>query len=427
MNCDNQEQTVVVTGMGIISAVGIGVSAFLDALYQGKSNFIRSSDYPMLSFPVIGAFLPNFIFSQDLKKFPFFSQQLEKIGRHAPRSIQMAIIAMLEAWQQAKLNQIAIADSEKIGLIVAGENTTGHYQYHSYATFRKDPNQLSPYYALHFMDTDHVGVLSEIFGILGEGFTVGGASATGNVALVRAYQMLRNNWQNVCVVLGALADLSPMELQAFHNLGALGGAGFEEEPNKACRPFDKGHEGFIYGQAIGCLILETEFFAKKRNAAILGYLLGGSSSLDGNRLTQPNLNGEIRSMNHAMHVSGVTEGDIDYINAHGSSTPQGDQIEIKAIESIFGQGQKLKINSTKSIIGHCLWSAGIVEAIATLVQMQEGFVHPNLNLDNPITFKNQLVGKERLSFQINTALSNSFGFGGINSTIILSRNPKMKR
>jgi malonyl-ACP decarboxylase len=430
MEHNKPKQTVTITGMGIISSVGQGVPVFRDALFQGYNHFTRSLNYPMLSFPVLGAFISDFNFSLALKTFSNLSdhrrQQLEKISRQVPKQIQLAIIAALETWQQAGLDQTPIGDASRVGLVVAGENTTGHYEYDLYATFQQQPDYLSPSYALHFMDTDHIGVLSEVFGILGEGFTVGGASATGNVALIRGYQLLRDNWQDACLVIGALADLSPMELQGFHNIGALGGHHFTEEPNKACRPFDKAHEGFIYGQAVGCLLLETVASAIKRKAPILGYFLGGALLLDGNRLSNSARQGEIRVMQQAIKVADITIEEIDYINTHGTSAPQGDQTEIEAIESLFAKNPNVIINSTKSIIGHCLWSAGIVEAIATLIQMQEGFVHPTLNLDNPISDKSRFIRKKSQLFQMNTALSNSFGFGGINTAIVLSRAPTQK-
>ena len=138
------------------------------------------------------------------------------------------------------------------------------------------------------------------FGILGEGFSVGGASATGNVALLRAYQLIRDGWQDACLVVGVVADLSPMELQGFYNLGALGGHHFADTPNKACRPFDKAHEGFIPGQAAACILLETVHSAKSRGVPILGYILGGALLLDGNRLSNPQVEGEFRAMQQAI-------------------------------------------------------------------------------------------------------------------------------
>lgn len=423
MKVKKKQHPVAITGLGIVSSLGVGVNTFRDALRDGKTNFTRSLAYPILSFPVIGAFIPEVEFKRVLPTFRGFTQEhqqkIQKIARSTPRYLQLGLLASLEAWQHASLPQFP-ADPTRIGIVAAAQNTSTHYQYDLYNEFQKNPDFLSPGYALHFMDTDYVGVISEVLGIRGEGFTVGGASATGNVALLRGYRLIRDEWQDICVVVSALADLSPMDLQGFHNLGALGGHRFADEPNKACRPFDAAHEGFIYGQGTACIILESALSAQKRKVPILGYLLGGSLSLDANHLSNPSFEGEIRVMQEAMQSAGVAIEDINYINTHGTSAPLGDQVELDAIEKLLGDRTKeVMINSTKGITGHCLWSAGLVEAIATLIQMQEGFVHPNMNLEHPISLRAQLVKNESKSFQINIALSNGFGFGGINTSLIL--------
>ncbi len=405
----SKRQPVAITGMGIVCSAGEGIANFRDALFHGKSNFTRLS-YPLLSFPVLAAAIQNFS----------FSQTQHKIYQKLPQHLQVALIAALETWQQANITQGQL-DPARIGIVAAAQNTTSHYQYNLHATFQKQPEYLSPSYALHFMDTDYIGVISEALQILGEGFTVGGASASGNVALLRAAQLIWDHSQDACLVVGALADLSPMELQSFYNLGVLGGQRFFAEPNKACRPFDQAHDGFIHGQAAACLMLESLDSAVKRQARIHGYMLGGSLLLDGNRLSNPSREGEIRAMQKAMQSANITVNDIDYINTHGTSAPLGDQTEIEAIESLFStRSENLILNSTKSITGHCLWSAGVVEAIATLIQMQEGFVHPTLNLENSITEKSYIVREKSQAHKIQTALSNSFGFGGINTTVVLA-------
>jgi malonyl-ACP decarboxylase len=156
------------------------------------------------------------------------------------------------------------------------------------------------------MDTDHIGTISEIFNIAGEGFTVGGASASGNIGIIKGFQMIQLGIVDACIVVGALADLTNMELQGFYNIGAMGGKTFHDKPEKACRPFDRDHEGFIYGQASGCLILESFESAQKRNIPLLAEMLGGSIILDSNRLSDPNENGEIKAMESALKQAGIT-------------------------------------------------------------------------------------------------------------------------
>lgn len=425
----SKNKAVAITGMGIISSLGEGVKSFRDALFQGQSFFSRLS-YPSLSFPVIAAGITDFSFSHALKNIADLTEertrQLEKLARQATKPIQLAMIAALEAWQHAHLFQRPPENQADIGIVVAAQNSTGRYQYDLHDSFIQNPDYLSPSYALHFMDSDYVGIISEMLKILGEGFTVGASSASGNVALLRMYQLIRDDWQKIGVVIGAAADLSPMELQAFHNIGALGGHHYADKPNQACRPFDEAHEGFIFGQASACIILESIESAHRRQSPILGYMLGGSLCLDANHLSNPQQIGEERVMRQALKRADVKIEDINYINTHGTSAPVGDQTEIDAIENLLGKhSSSVMINSTKSITGHCLWAAGVVEALATIIQLRDGFVHPTLNLEHPITSKSQLVAGQSKPWKIQTALSNGFGFGGINTSLVFSKESEV--
>ena len=233
-------------------------------------------------------------------------------------------------------------------------------------------------------------------------------------------QLLQLGIIDACVIIGAQADLSPLELQGYRNIGAYGGKRFSSEPEKACRPFDKDHEGFIYGQASGCLILETRESAERRGVEALAKIAGGSICLAGNRLSNPSEEAEVRTMREAVARSGIRAEDIEYINTHGTSSPLGDDVEISAITKVFTKHlSEVWINSTKGLTGHCLHSAGIIEAIATIIQMQDGFLHASVNLDNQIDDRCKFCGPKKIDFNVNCALSNSFGFGGINTSIVI--------
>lgn len=407
------KKTVSITGMGVFTAHGAGCSTFASSLFEGISRF-KTVNIAPLPFPVVCSPIENFSFSDSLQVNEEQRKRFEKICRGAPRPLQLAVIAALEAYNQANLFQ---NNPARLGIIVAGQNTSCNYSYSLQESFHKDPEFLSPSYALNFMDTNYVGVLSELFGIHGEGFTIGGSLATGTIGLIKAMQLIQDDRLDACLVVGVMADLSPLELQGFRNIGALGGMSFEKEPHKACRPFDKAHEGFIYGQGTGAIILESAESAAKRGALPIGTILGGSIALDGNRLSNPSLAGEIAIMQAALKDANIES--VDYINTHGTSAPLGDETELEAISQILGT-RKVPVNSTKSITGHCLWSAGIVEAIATIIQIQGNFVHPTLNLENPISDKVFLPTK-RINHKIETALSNSFGFGGFNASIVIER------
>lgn len=421
----NQMPRVAITGAGILSAHGQGIPGFTQALLAGKSKFIRSERFPELSFPVIVAALNDFTFEKALQNYGDLSDELltvaHKSGRRAPLTIQASLIAALEAWQQAKLQQRKL-ESTRIGLVVAGNNTTQNYQYALQPIFRQNPSYLSPTYALHFMDTDQVGILSEVFGIQGEGFTVGGATASGNMGIIHGQRLIQQRLVDVCLVVGTLADLSPLELQGFYNIGALGGDNFQDQPNKACRPFDRDHGGFIWGQASGCLVIESLEKVQESGVPYWAEIAGSAIVLDGYRGTKTNSQGESRAMQNALSEANMNSNQIHYLNAHGSSSALGDEVEVQAIRAVFEKSiHHLWLNSTKSVLGHCLWSAGVVEAIATLLQMRDNFVHANLNLENPIDPQCRFVGQQSEVAVIQNAMSNSFGFGGINTSIIFTR------
>ncbi|MBI4652468.1 beta-ketoacyl-ACP synthase [Candidatus Desantisbacteria bacterium] len=423
---DHMQRRVVITGMGIISPIGHNVNDYGQSLKIGQNGieYLENLSKPAISVK-IGAKISNFSFESIIQQYTLLGEEILQKAKHCtwrlPYAIQCSVLSALEAWIDARLNKVTISP-DRFGIIIAGSNLTMNFQYDLYQKFFQSFEYITPSYALHYMDTDHVGILSEVFDIRGEGFTVGGASASGNVGILKGYQLIQLGVVDACMVVGSIADLSPMELQGFYNIGAMGGKRFHDQPEKACRPFDKDHEGFIYGQASGCLILESLESAKKRDIHILAEILGASLILDGNRLSNPNEDGEVRAMEFALNQAKVKAEDVDYINAHGSSSQLGDETEIRAIRRVFKKNlSRVWINSTKGLIGHCLYSAGVVEAIAVIIQIRDRFVHPNINLDNPIDDECRFNRAISTQADINIAMSNSFGFGGINTSILLKR------
>jgi malonyl-ACP decarboxylase len=417
---------VGITGMGIISSIGDDVTSFCKSLKNGKSGINKTSNgkEPKVSVDIAGE-IQNFSFLESLNRLQNVPNEKIKIakrlGQRAPFVVQTSIISALEAWHNAQLFSNKLP-SNQIGLIVAGQNTTQNYQYDLISKFKENPEYLSPRYALEFLETNQVGVLSELFEIKGEGFAVGGASATGNVGIINGYRLVRSGLVDVCLVVGVVADLSPMDIQGFINIGAMGGKKFICQPQEACRPFDSQHEGFIYGQASACIVLESESSAMKRGVQFQAEMKSGSLNLDGNSSSDPNVDGETQAMLAALSLAGLPATDIDYVNTHGSSSSLGDKTEAEAIRKVFGNHTaKLWLNATKGLTGHCLYSAGVVEAIATVVQMKGEFLHPNKNLENPIRNDLKFCGADAVNHKIDIAMSNSFGFGGINTSIILQR------
>ena len=419
----------VVTGVGILSSISNNTKDFLNSLLTGKCG-ISYLDYikdAILSID-IGAEIKDINFPELINRNTDIDDDVRKtalrIAQKAPFPLKTTLISALEAWCNSGIDSCDYNPYD-IGLIVAGQNISQNHQYEIHQKYWKKPTFIFPTYAMNFMDTDIVANVSDLLGIRGEGFSVGGASASGNVAIIKAMQLIQLEQVKACLVIGPLTYLSPLELQAFYNIGAIVGKNIFDNPAEACRPFDERHSGFVYGQASACMMLESYEFASRRNAKILSEIAGCGFVLDSNRFSNPNVEGEAFAMEKALSTAGINRKDIDYINSHGSSSPLGDKTEIEAIKNVFKDSiGKVLINSTKALTGHCLFSAGIVEAISTILQLNQSFIHPNINLDNPIDKECNFAGKKSNNENIYWAMSNSFGFGGINSSIIFKKGDK---
>lgn len=420
---------ISVTGMGVVCSIGSSVEDMSAALRAGKSGIARrgAGDQPRPH--DIEATVADFSLAAQLARLTPLDSALRDRARRcahrAPLPLQAAVIAALQAWSQAGCER-APMDPETVGIVVANDEGMQRYHHEAFLKYQERPEYLWPRYALHGLATDPVGTISELLDIHGEGFAVAGASASGNLAIIKAAQMIELGLVQACVVIGALTDLSPAAWQAFHTIGALGGRRLRDQPAQTCRPFDQDHEGFIPGQGAGCLILESEASLQQRGqTGAAAVYLGGAMRLDGNRLANPSEDGEAGVMRQCLVRAGLTPDQVDYINAHGTSSPLGDHTEARAIQRVFGaEAARIWINSTKGLIGHCLFSAGVLEAIASIVQMQQGFVHPNANLCKPIMDGLRFCGPVAQPAEIRVALSNSFGFGGIDSAIALGRETR---
>lgn len=416
----------VVTGMGIITSIGRDVEEFAVSLRKGTIGICDYIENEKKSFRCPIAKVKDFDLKEQAKRYENCNQddlirRILKTMRRYPKSIQMDIMAALEAYLQSNID--SNIPSDRRAVIVSGSNLGCSDQFEQYQKYITDSELILPSYAMNFFDTSLVGILSELFDLHGEGFSVGGASASGNSAIIKGMQLIQSGSMDSCMVLGTLADFSPVEIESFFNLGAM--CGSAREPEHSCRPFDEEHAGFMLGQTAACIILESEEVAKQRGADVLAQLASGTIKLHGSRLTGADEDYEYKTMKDALERAGMTIDEIDYINAHATSTPMGDITEVNAIKRIeqeSAQGHRCYVNSTKSLIAHGIYSAGVAEAIASIIQMRDGFVHANANLMNPIDSELHLVGGEALEAKIDACMSNSFGFGGINSTIILKRS-----
>jgi malonyl-ACP decarboxylase len=412
--------------MGVVTAIGHDIETFGDGLRAGRCGIASLRRIPADKIPIkIGAEIRDWDWRQRIEAVegggPGFCTRARKLLNRAPDSVRLSACAAAQAIGQSQLLGSALT-SDRVGLIVAGSNLHQRYIHENGGKFCEEPEYISPTYALSFLDTSQVGCLSELFGIHGMGYTVGGASASGNVALYQAWEWIRAGVLDACVVVGASPDFSEVELQGFSILGAACGEPYQVPPEQSCRPFDRDRAGFVLGEGSGCVVLENLDSACHRAARVLGELKGASMVLDGNSRPNPTLEGELKAMKMALRAANVDVTNIGYINAHGSSSVLGDQVECEAIASLLPDPlASPPINSTKSLTGHCIYAAGVIEFIACAIQMNEGFLHPNLNLANPLDHRLNFAGATTRVLDAKFALSNGFGFGGFNSSLVLER------
>lgn len=409
--------SAVVTGLGLVGAVAPDVAGFDEALRDGR---VALTACPPPAPPELGpsfaARLTGFDLDRALTAVKDVPDTLRRLalrtaGR-SPRAVRAATGAAVQAWIDAGLHDGA-PPPERIGVVVAGSNLTERYSEAAHT------GRVPPRYALHHLDTDHVGTLSRVLGLRGEGCTVGGASASGNLALVTAARMLADGSLDVCLVVGALAELSSAQQRGFLLIGAMAAAtpGQGERP---VSPFDRRHRGFHPGQAAACVVLETAKSAAARGASPVVRLAGHAVALDANHLADPSVDGETRVMRRALASARIAPSQVDYVNAHGTGSPAGDRAEAAALHAVFGDSARPFVNATKGLTGHCLSAAGVVEAVATAVQLRGGYVHPNPNLADPVHPVCRFTSTAAEPAGLRFALSTGYGFGGLNTAVVLA-------
>lgn len=399
---------VWVTGLGAVTSVSQDIPALVDALKNGHTNFkikkLSSGTYTSVA-EISGWTLETALSKFELDK-NFLLKIKKLIGRESIQ-IQTAVIATLEALVNADL-ALKHDSLVSMGVVIAGSN------------FQKYPLEVDPVppkHALQFFDTYLMSLISSLFEIKGESFSIGAASASGNMALIQTKRLLESGYLKKVLVVSPFFNLSELDYAGFEILGAMFTKNSDQfRADKVSRPFDADHAGFVYGQACGAIVLETDSKSDTKNICISG----SGITLDANHTSEPNINGEVKSMMLALKDAKLKSKQIDYINPHGTGSVLGDETELKALEKIFPNNSNPSINATKSILGHGLTSAGLVESIVTVLQMQNCFLHPSLNLDQPIDNQFKWV-KCNQEFNIKHALKNSFGFGGINTSLVFSK------
>lgn len=260
-------EEIFITGMGIISSVGNNVATFKEALLNGKNNIQYDKEMSKtLNKDIVSAKIALDTYGEMLvdetRSLTRYKDYALKSGKRESMLVQSSILACMEAWKQAGFEENKV-DLERIGIVIAGHNMSQLYSYNNYKKYNDQLAYLNPRYALQYMDTNLIGVISDIFRIKGESMTVGGASATGNMGLIKACDAIELGRLDKCMIIAPVTELSPFEIQAFLSIGALGGRSFGASPSLASRPFDINHEGFIYGQATACVIIESKKICRR--------------------------------------------------------------------------------------------------------------------------------------------------------------------
>lgn len=406
---------ILVTGVGVTSAIGQGAADFTAALLGGRSNFAVMQRPGRQSPSADESSAARFI-GAEISSCAQPDGIPASILRTASLSGQVALATLHEAWHDAKLHEV---DPTRIGLVVGGSNVQQRELVRAHDAYREHPEFLRPTYGLSFMDSDISGMCSEVFGIRGFAYTLGGASASGQLAAIHAVQAVVSGQVDVCIAIGALMDLSHWECRGLRSLGAMGSDEFANQPALACRPFDRRTDGFIFGESCGVIVVERAGTATRDGIDPYARVAGWALRMDANRKPNPSFDGEVGVLRQALHHAGFDAASIDYVNPHGTGSKLGDATELKAIAAA---GLKhAHINTTKSLIGHGLSAAGASELVATLLQMRARQLHPCVNLEQPIDETCNWVGEHAIDHSIQRALKTSLGFSGINCAMCLER------
>ncbi len=406
---------VVVTGLGLITSLGNDLAPNWEALTQGKSGVSKITTYDTSQFRVH--------FAAEIKQFdPLLYMDRKEARRNDPYE-QLAIATTKQALAQSGLN-ITPENAEDVGVYIGsgiGGLVTLHEQFS--VLHEKGPDRISPFFITMMIIDGAPGIVSILTGAKGPNWAAVSACATSGNTIGEAWETIRRGDAKAMIAGGSEKAVTPIAMAAFDKMTTLSRR--NDDPQGASRPFDATRDGFVMGEAAGMLILEELEFAKARGATILAELVGYASTGDAYHITNPAPEGEglVRAMRRALRKANLRPDQVDYINAHGTSTPPNDSTETQAIKTCFGEhAYKLAISSTKSMTGHTLGAAGAVEAVISVMAIQTGVIPPTINLHHPDPECDlDYVPNKARQATVNVAMSNSMGFGGHNSCLIFQR------
>ncbi|MDJ1159675.1 beta-ketoacyl-ACP synthase II [Chelatococcus sp. SYSU_G07232] len=415
---------VVVTGLGMVTPLGCGVEPTWQRLIAGESGASKVEAFDVSDLPCrIACQIPrgdgsNGTFNPDQWMEP-------KEQRKVDPFIVYAMTAARQALDDAGWHPASYEDQVSTGVLIgSGIGGIGGIYDASITLAEKGPRRISPFFIPGRLINLASGYVSIEHGLKGPNHSVVTACSTGAHAIGDAARLIALGDADVMVAGGAESPINRLSLAGFAACRALS-TGFNEEPTRASRPYDRDRDGFVMGEGAGVVVLEDYEHAKARGARIYAEVVGYGLSGDAYHITSPSEDGDgaYRCMQAALKRAGLSAADVDYVNAHGTSTPLGDEIELRAIERLAGNAAgQLAMSSTKSAVGHLLGAAGAVEAIFSILAIRDQIVPPTLNLDNPsVETAIDLVPHQARKREIEVALSNSFGFGGTNASLVLRR------
>ena len=400
---------VVITGMGIYSCIGKNLDEVKQSLYDGSSGIIYDKDRESFGFR---SCLTGMVEPVSLKKELHRRQRLS-MGAEST----YAYVATIEALKNAEIDQ-AFIDKNEVGIIYGNDSTSLSVVESIDKIREKDTTLVGSGAIFKAMNSTVTMNLSTIFKLTGVNFTISAACASGSHSIGMAYQLIKSGLQD-CVICGGAQEINKFAMASFDGLGVF--SVNTNNPEKASRPFDKNRDGLVPSGGGATLILESYDAAIKRGATILGEVVGYGFSSNGEHISTPNCIGPAKAMRKALEQANLSPSQIDYINAHATSTPVGDANEAKAINEVFGKNNT-PVSSTKSMTGHECWMAGASEVIYSMLMMKNSFIAPNINLDNPDEHSSKLnLVTKTINKKIDVFLSNSFGFGGTNSALIIKK------
>ena len=401
---------VVITGIGAWSCLGTDIESIKDSLYNGKSGIGVDEERVPYGFR---SGLTGIVEKPKLKGL-LDRRQRANMSEEA----EYAFMATRQAFEQAKIDDDYLLNNE-IGCIFGNDSTAQAVVESAAIMAEKHDSELVGSGSIFQSMNSTVNMnLCSVFHLRGINFSVSAACASGSHAIGLSYLMIKQGLQDV-IVCGGAQEVNKYSMSSFDALRTFSMK--MDEPTKASRPFDKDRDGLIPSGGAAALVLEEYDHAIARGATILAEVCGYGFSSNGQGISQPSDIGSALAMTRAMEDAGISVDDVDYINAHATSTPQGDMYEAIALAKLF-EGKRALISSTKSMTGHECWMAGASEIVYSLIMMQNGFVAPNINFENPDEYSAKLnIAKERVDMPINVVLSNSFGFGGTNSALVIKK------